>query len=266
MNKIVLKEEKETLLIPLLGKSKKNPILTDIKAAEIVDQINYDFDSLKISEKTNIMMCIRAKLIDDYVKKFLSDNKNSVALHLGCGLDSRYYRIKNNNVDWYDIDFREVIDIRQNFFSENTKYHMIASSVTESEWMEKIPQNGDNYIIIAEGLLMYLKESEIKQLLERLKKKIGVYTLIFDAYSVLTANTANMHPSLKKTGAKINWGINNPQDLENWRLGIKFDGEKYFTDYEEINKLSSITRIMFKIADLFSAAKKAHRLLIYKVS
>ncbi|MFO8051071.1 MAG: hypothetical protein R6V01_05160 [Thermoplasmatota archaeon] len=40
MNNIVLTEEKETLLIPLLGKAqenrKQNPILTDKKAAEIV--------------------------------------------------------------------------------------------------------------------------------------------------------------------------------------------------------------------------------------
>ena len=69
MEKIVLKEEKETLLIPLAGKAleskKENPILNDKKAIEIVDQIDYDFNSLKIPEKTNIMLCIRANLIDE---------------------------------------------------------------------------------------------------------------------------------------------------------------------------------------------------------
>ena len=270
MEKIVLTEEKETLLIPLVGKAqenkKENPILNDKKAIEIVEQIDYDFNSLKISEKTNIMMCIRAKLIDDYVKRFLSGNKNNVALHLGCGLDSRYYRIKNNDVEWYDIDFKEVINIRQHFFKENGKYHMIASSVTESEWMEKIPQEKDHYIIVAEGLFMYLKENEIKELLNRLKDRIDNYTLIFDAYSVLTAKNANRHPSLKKTGAKINWGINNPEELENWGLGIELIDKKYFTDYEGIDKLSIINKIMFKIANIFSFTKNAHRILIYKVN
>lgn len=88
MNKIVLTEEKETLLIPLLGKAqeneKQNPILIDRKAAEIVQQIDYDFESLDIPEKTNILMCIRAKLMDNYVNAFLFDNETSVALHLGC--------------------------------------------------------------------------------------------------------------------------------------------------------------------------------------
>jgi len=269
MDKIVLTEEKETLLIPLLGKAqenrKQNPILTDKKAAEIVEEIEYDFNSLKISEKTNILMCIRAKLIDNYVKRFLSDDKNNVALHLGCGLDSRYNRIKNNDVEWYDIDFKEVINIRKHFFVETDKYHMIASSVTEPEWIKKVPLEKDHYIIVAEGLFMYLKENEIKELLSRLKDRIGNYTLIFDAYSVLTAKNANRHPSLKKTGAKIRWGINNPEDLENWGLGIELIDKEYFTDYEGINNLGIINRIMFKIANIFSAAKKAHRLLIYRV-
>ena len=270
MEKIVLKEEKETLLIPLAGKAleskKENPILNDKKAIEIVEQIDYDFNSLKIPEKTNIMLCIRANFIDNYVKNFLSNNKNNVALHLGCGLDSRYYRIENNEVDWYDIDFKEVINIRQHFFKQTNKYHMIASSVTEFEWIEKIPQGKDHYIIIAEGLFMYLKENEIKELLNHLKDRIGNFYLIFDAYSKLTAKNANKHPSLKKTDAKINWGINNSKELENWGLGIELIDKKYFTDYEGIDSLSFINKIMFKIANIFSFTKNAHRILIYKVN
>lgn len=49
MNKIILTEEKETLLVPLFGKAienkKKEPILIDKKAVEIINQINYDFKS-----------------------------------------------------------------------------------------------------------------------------------------------------------------------------------------------------------------------------
>lgn len=107
MDKIVLDEVKETLFTPLFGKAKENqndsPILIDRKAAEIISQIDYNFSSLKIPKETNMIMCLRAKLIDNYVKKFLKGNFESVALHLGCGLDSRYDRIGNGDVDWYDI-------------------------------------------------------------------------------------------------------------------------------------------------------------------
>ncbi|WP_269849676.1 class I SAM-dependent methyltransferase [Methanosarcina horonobensis] len=119
MEKIVLTEEKETMLIPLFAKAKesekKHPVIIDKKAVEIINQIDYDFTSLKIPEKTKLMMCLRAKLIDNFVRDFFLKNDKSIALHLGCGLDSRSDRIDNSDVDWYDVDFEEVIDIRKHF-------------------------------------------------------------------------------------------------------------------------------------------------------
>ena len=197
MEKIKLSKEKETLIIPLVAKAleskKDDPIIYDKSALKIYNQIDYDFNSLNIPVKTNIMLAIRAKLMDDYVENFLNDNNDCVALHLGCGLDSRYKRINNKDVDWYDLDFKEVIDIKRKFFEETSKYHMIGSSVTEYSWIDKIPKDKDNYIIIAEGLFMYLKFDEIKELLITLKEKLGNYSLIFDAYSELTAKNANKH-------------------------------------------------------------------------
>ena len=270
MDKIVLTKEKETLFIPLFGKAKENkkhkPILTDKKAVEIVNQIDYDFSSLKIPEKTNIMMCLRAKLIDNFVRDFLSQNNDCVALHLGCGLDSRYDRMMNCDIDWYDVDFKEVIDIRKNFYNETDYYHMIPSSVTDKEWLEQIPSGKGQYIVVAEGLFMYIKEDDIRMLIDGLKDRIGSYTLIFDAYSVLTAKNVSKHPSIRKTGAIVHWGINNPEDLVKWGTGIEFIEEKYFTVNEEIENLDSGTRIMFKIANLFPVAKKAQRILVYSIS
>lgn len=268
MDKIVLTEEKETLLIPLYGKAKesekKHPILIDKKAVEIVNKIDYDFKSLKIPEKTNTMMCLRAKLIDNFVKDFLKENEGSVALHLGCGLDSRYERINNTDVDWYDVDFEDVIDIRRHFFKETPNYHLIPSSVTQKEWLEKIPSDGRHYIVIAEGLMMYLKEEEIKKLLGDLKNRIGSYTLIFDSFSVYTAKKAKNQPSIKKTGAVIHWGVDDPEDLTRWGMEIQFIEEQYFTSNEELKNLGISVKIMYKLANLFKTAKRAHRLLIYR--
>lgn len=269
MKKIVLTEEKETLLVPLYGKAKeskkKAPIILDKKAVEIINQINYNFKALKIPEKTNIMMCLRAKLIDNFVKAFLAKSNQSVALHLGCGLDGRYNRIENSNVDWYDVDFKEVIEIRKHFYEETAHYHLISSSVTEEKWLEKIPTGKKQYIVIAEGLFMYLQEDEIRALIKKLKERIGSYTLIFDAYSVFTAKNVKKHPSIKKTGAIVHWGLDNPEELTKWGMGIQFVGEQYFTSNPEIQNLGTANKIMFKIANLFPAAKKAHRVLIYKV-
>ncbi len=269
MEKISLSKEMETLFIPLFGKAresmKKSPILIDNKATEIIDQIDYDFTSLKIPEKTNIMMCLRAKLIDDFVKNYLERSNGSVALHLGCGLDSRYDRIGNSRVDWYDVDFPKVITIRRRFYEETNHYHLIGSSVTDHAWMEKVPSGKGKYIVIAEGLFMYLTESEIKLLVKKLTERLGNFTLVFDAFSVFAAKKVKDHPSIRKTGAVVHWGIDNPKELENWGPRIRLVDEKYFTANKEIEKLDFGTRAAFKIANVFHIARNAHRVLIYQV-
>lgn len=269
MDKIVLTKEKETLLIPLYGKAmenkRKSPLIIDKMAVEIVNHVDYNFKSLKIPEKTNIMMCLRAKLIDNFVKDFLEKNTGSVALHLGCGLDSRYNRIENASVDWYDVDFKDVIDVRRHFYEETDNYHFIGSSVTDYDWLEKIPSEKKECIVIAEGLFMYLREEEIKTLINNLSDRIESFTLIFDSFSVYTAKKIKNHPSIKKTGATIEWGIDNPEELMKWGTKIQLLEEKYLTSNEEIKNLDTTTRIMFKFANLFPMAKRAHRLLMYRV-
>jgi O-methyltransferase involved in polyketide biosynthesis len=261
MDKILLTEEKETLLIPLFGKAKeynkKSPILTDKKAVEIVNNIEYNFKSLRIPEKTNLMMCLRAKLIDNFVRDFLAKGCKSAALHLGCGLDSRYLRIRNTEVDWYDVDFEDVINIRKNFYAGTEHYHMIGSSVTDRDWLEKIPKGKKQYIVIAEGLFMYLTEEDIKTLIKRLRNHIGSYTLIFDAFSVFTAKNVKNHPSISKTGAVIHWGIDDPAGFTSYGPDIEFIEEQYFTSNKELENLGTATRLLFKTANLFPAARKA---------
>ncbi len=269
MEKIVLTDVQQTLLIPLYGKAmesqKDSPILVDKKAAEIVSKIDYNFSLLKIPKKTNLLMCLRARLIDQFVKSFLKGNSECVALHLGCGLDSRYDRIGNNEVTWYDVDFKEVMDIRELFYAETDKYHLISSSVTEDNWFQKVPRGKRHYIVVAEGLLMYLKEEDIKKVIRALKDWLGSFTLIFDAFSIYAAKKVGKHPSIKKTGAVIQWGIDDPVELTKWGMGLEFIKEQTFTSNDEIRNLNLGTRILFGMANLFPAVQKAHRLLIYKI-
>lgn len=100
------------------------------------------------------MMCLRAKIIDNFVKDYLDISNGSVALQLGFGLDRRYDRIENNLVDWYDVDFPEVVAIRRRFCEESDHYYLIGSSIAEKAWLEKIQLGKNKYIVIAEGLFI----------------------------------------------------------------------------------------------------------------
>jgi O-methyltransferase involved in polyketide biosynthesis len=268
--KILLTEEKETLLIPLYSKAvesrRPDPILVDEKAREIVAQVDYDFSRLKIPRKTEIMICIRAKKLDDCTMEFLARHPESVILHLGCGLDSRCYRVEHGGAEWYDLDMPEVIELRRKFYQETDMYSMIPSSVTNLDWIDRVPRRDRPVLVVAEGLFMYLNEGEVKALVLQLKKSFPACELVFDAFSVLTARSASRHPSLKKTGASTHWGIDDAREIERWASGIRLKEEWYFSQSEAMDKLEPGFRFAFKIGGLFQAANKAHRILHFTLS
>lgn len=268
--KVKFQKEKETLLVPLyckyLESQKESPIIKDEKAIEIVNGIEYDYEQLKIPKQTYVTICIRAKQFDNYVKNFLMDEPDSMVIHLGCGFDSRFNRVDNNKVEWYDLDFPEVIELRKHFYKETDRYHLISSSVMELNWIDSLNAKNKPVIILAEGLFMYLKGEEVKSLIITLQEKFPGSTLIFDSYSLLTAKNIKNHPSLKKIGAVIYWGIDDAHNIEKWNTGIRLIEEWYFTQSEEIRKLDIVYRIIFKLTGLFPVARKAHRILVFQLN
>lgn len=215
-HKIHLEKEKETLLITLYAKAldsySNKSILHDKKAAEFVKMIDYDFEKLNNFGNGNLMV-VRAKQIDTWLKEFLEINPYATVLNLGCGLDTRISRINpHSNVNWFDVDYPEVIKVRKLFYSDRDGYNMIASSVTESNWLETIPNNKP-VMIIAEGLLEYLTEDEVKTLLNRLTGYFSQGQVAFDIMNSFAIKSGK--ESLKETtGAEHKWAVDDIHEVD----------------------------------------------------
>jgi len=267
--KIVLPGKLAALMIPLYCRAfeskKKSPIIYDAKAVAMVNSIDFDFQKLLIPRQTYVTLCLRAKQFDDYVRKYLQANAESVVLHLGCGLDSRFERVDNQLVEWYDLDFPEVIELRRKFFQETDRYHLLPSPVMELSWLGRIKNKNKPAIILAEGLFMYLKEAELKKLLFALQEQFPGSILVFDAFSEAAAKGVNSHPSLIRTGAQVTWGLNQAGEIEQWQQGFRLIEEWFFSQSGEIEKLGLSYQLLFKVAHLFPAARNAHRLLVFQL-
>lgn len=265
--KIQLKNEMETLIISLYGKAKMSEmgIFKDFYAEAAIGKLDYDYSRLKIQNKTQVMLAMRATIMDDLAKDFISENPNCLVLHLGCGLDARFMRLGLHVGRWYDLDFPEVINLKKQLYPETKNYQYIASSVTDLIWLDGLEAVEDEVLVIAEGIFMYLPESEIKALFGALKTKFNRYTIVFDAYSKLTAKGSKKHPSLKRTGATIKWGVDDPQEMEGYTKGAKYLKTLYLTDKNVIEMLPKNYRTMFKLAGLFKSAREAHRVFVMKV-
>lgn len=262
--KIQLKNEMETLIIPLYGKAEmsKTGVFNDPYAEAAISKLDYDYSRLKIHKKTQVMLAMRAAIIDDFSKGFIKENPSCLVLHLGCGLDARFMRLGLHVGMWYDLDFPTVIDIKKQLYDETDSYKYIASSVTDLRWLNGIETVENEVLVIAEGLFMYLSENEIKALFSALKSKFRSYTIIFDAFSKLTAKGSKYHPSLKKTGATIKWGVDDPREIKCYTEGAKHLKTLYLTDKNVIEILPENYRLIFKLAGFFKSSREAHRVFV----
>jgi O-methyltransferase involved in polyketide biosynthesis len=264
--KIALTPEQETLLIVLYAKAQSNnPLFFDPKAREILDRVDYDFGRLRVPYKSVVLVCQRAKKLDTVTRAFLAEHPNGVVLHLGCGLDSRFWRVDNGHVEWYDLDMPPVIELRRKFYLEPERYHPIASSVTDLTWIDMVAIKDRPVLVVAEGLLMYLAEADVKRLFLRLREDFPGCRLIADVFSKMTARSATKHPSLKQTGATLGWGIDDPHEVESWAPGIRLLEEWYFTQDPDLNRLSTGYRLAYKLAGAFKMVQRAQRIVYYQL-
>jgi O-methyltransferase involved in polyketide biosynthesis len=264
--KITLTPEQETLLITLYARAQPgNPLFYDPQAQEILQRVDYDFKRLQVPNKTVILVCQRARKLDALALDFLIEHPQGVVLHLGCGLDNRFWRVDNGAVTWYDLDMAPVIDLRRQFYPSHERYHTIAAPVTELDWMAQVAPTSQPALVIAEGLLMYLDEAQVKALLRSLQEAFPGCRLAADVFSRLTARSASKHPSLHHTGASLGWGVDDPAEIETWAPGIHLLEEWYFSRDPELARLSFGYRLAYKLADAFEMVRRAHRIVYYQL-
>lgn len=266
IHKVYLEKEKETLLITLYAKALdsrlKNSVLNDKKANELVNMIDYDFEKLNSFGNGNIMV-IRAKQFDVWLKKFLKTYPDAIVLNIGCGLDTRISRINPQaNVQWFDVDYPEVIKVRKLFYSNTDNYEMIESSIVDFDWLKNIPREKPT-MIIAEGVLEYLKEDQVKTLFNRLIDHFPHGQIAFDVMNSFAIKSGK--ESLKEiTGAEHTWAVDHVNDVD--KLSPRFTrvhnhsilGSKY------TYKLSLKYRFIYASMFIIPSFRNMMRLLLYK--
>jgi methyltransferase (TIGR00027 family) len=195
------------------------PILGDEAAVEAVDRIEYHWARMRRAMRpgsNQYMVTMRAKQLDDWSTDFLRLHPNAVVLHLGCGMDTRVFRLNPpETVQWFDVDQPNVIALRRKLYDDRAGYRMIGSSVTDEAWLDEIPTDRP-MLMVAEGLLMYLTEPEVRTLLQRLTDRFGSGELVFDTVSP-------MGPRLSKVLTKgiTKWGIRDAREIEQWNPRLR---------------------------------------------
>ncbi len=250
-----LKEVPEILLYTLFARyletKKEGGIINDPKSVEILESLNFDFDEIKLNAIEQIGAICRTLIFDEQIIKFLAKNSNAVIVNLGCGLDTRFDRIDNGKVVWFDLDLPECIEIRKNFFKETDRHKFIGKSALEFSWVSDIPKERKT-LFLAEGLTMYFNESEMRSLLLTIKKDFPGAEFIFDAFHPLLVKMIQKN-SRKGLGEKVaplvKWGIKKGQYLDAW-LNENIFIDEWFVADKHTAKYPLIYRVLFVILPL----------------
>jgi O-methyltransferase involved in polyketide biosynthesis len=266
--KVHLTKEKETLLITLYSRAlhtgTDNPVLSDPWAQNAVDQIDYDFSAIKLSKVEPLTVAIRSKLFDMWVSEWIAGTPKSIVLHLGCGLDSRVFRVDPpSTVQWFDVDYPEVISLRRQLYPERSSYTMVASSLLEQDWLNEIP--GDlPAMVVAEGVMMYLPASEVGLLLARLTDHFPSGRIAFDALSRRGARMAGADKAVSATGAKFGWGLDDPNDVKQFAPRMELIAELSTPRLPFHERLPLVLQIITWAMEPFPMLRRLNRLLLYR--
>jgi O-methyltransferase involved in polyketide biosynthesis len=225
--KIDLGAVQETLILPLWARAKemekKNPIVHDTYARDIVARIDYDFSRIEAGQVADhqIVWAIRAYNFDSIVKTFLAHNSSALVVNIGAGLDTTFQRVDNGSVLWVNIDLPDVAALRQKLIPDSEREMTIAKSVFDFTWINDISQRtkGRSILFMAAGVLCYFEAQQIEILFRKLAEAYPSAHVIFDSFSWFTAwgtNSEIMKDSGMDSSALIKWHLKRASRLRRW--------------------------------------------------
>ncbi|KAI0006655.1 S-adenosyl-L-methionine-dependent methyltransferase [Xylariaceae sp. FL0662B] len=235
--KIRLQGVEQTLLPMVMFKIRDaespHPILGDPYAKQLLDRCDVDLEASHFSATMDpryvTWIANRAKRFDDWCQEFLDAHQEPVTvLHLGCGLDCRYFRVKRRpgaEVWWIDLDQPMVVDLRRRLIPGPVEgdYALRTLDVTREGWYRDVPSDRPT-MIIAEGVMPYLEPEEGQKLIKDLVEYFGGSEqgggcrcqLVFDTLGSLSVRLTKHIKALRSSRAMFKWGVDEPEQL----LGI----------------------------------------------
>ena len=180
----------ETLVIPLFGRlvcSEHYPeLFSDPEAKRICDSLDYDFaekrkkmesaaglfGALEVAQRQYDLRC--------EVEMYLNDHPKAAVVNLGCGLDDTFTKVNNGQCKGYNIDFPDVIKVRNDLLPAGERETNIACDLNDYTWMDRIDaSNGAAFF--AAGVFYYFKTEDVKRLFQAMAERFPGSVLVFDS-------------------------------------------------------------------------------------
>ncbi len=142
---------------------------------------------------------------DEWVKEFLRSHPEGTVVEIGSGLNTRFERLDNGRLHWFDLDLPEVVELRRQFFTDTERRTTLAASVFDAGWMVTVRQSPGPYFFVAETVFVYLKEQEVKTALAQIAENFSCVNIAFDTISRKAVSGGNKDFVRRKMAARFAW-------------------------------------------------------------
>lgn len=255
----------ETLLIPLYGRvlcTRRFPFLfSDVKAEELLAQVDYDFSGLDaISGRWMYVfgaleVAMRQKDIEWEVRNYLEMHPKAAVVNLGCGLDDTGRRCDNGQCRIFNIDLPDVIALRDRLLPPKNREVNVAFDIKDTSWFEILDScRKDGVVFFAAGVFYYFGMKEVEALVRAMAGRFSGGILVFDAVGPFALHLMT-GTWLRKTATKNADALFALKDAENdiarWSEMISVSSRGYMQGYAKLEGpgIRRIYRLLARIAD-----------------
>ncbi len=253
----------ETLMIPLYGRkmcTKLYPNLyRDEAAVRLMREVDYDFTTLE-KKSASLMQrfgfleaAMRQNDIAFEVRAYLKAHPNAAVVNLGCGLDDTGRRCDNGSCKIYNLDFPDVIRVRDTLLPAGDREENIPCDLNDGAWLSKIDAS-NGAIFFAAGVFYYFLTEQVRALLQKMADAFPGTAIVFDAANAravkLMLKTWIRDAEIKDVGAYF--AVSNAQaEIAPWDRRFQVSSRGYMLGYNDLKdpSVSGFFRFLAKVGD-----------------
>ena len=253
----------ETLIIPLYSRklcSELYPnIYRDKTAVQLINKIDYDFSQVEKNSRSLMQrfgaleVAMRQNDLAWEVRDYLKTHPKAAVVNLGCGLDDTGRACDNGCCKIYNLDFPDVIAVRNDLLPAGEREKNIPCDLNNTEWFEKIDASG-GAIFFASGVFYYFLTEQVKALVQAMADTFPGGVLVFDAANraavKMIAKTWLKSAKIKDVGAYF--AVSDAKrELSLWGNRLQVTSRGYMLGYNELRdpSVSRFFRFLAKVGD-----------------
>ena len=261
----------ETLIIPLYARkvcSELYPNLyRDETAVRLIDEIDYDFSEAEKNSRSlmqrfgSLEVAVRQNDLAFEVRDYLKSHPNAAVVNLGCGLDSTGRSCGNGTCKIYNLDFPDVIAVRNELLPAGEREENIPCNLNDTEWFAKIDASGGavffasgGAVFFASGVFYYFLTEQVKALVQGMADAFPGSVLVFDAANrtavKMIAKTWLKSAKIQDVGAYF--AVSDAKsELSPWDSRLQVASRGYMLGYNDLKdpSVSGFFRLLAKVGD-----------------